>query len=117
MPKVRHVTSWMLHHPDDLDDEQQFQLKQVRTTCVACAATTKRSSMAYVAAQLGPQRSVLKRGRFGDGVARWQLRSRLTARITTQWWSPRLVVVNFRFETRMVAAQPTRLIRIGSRRM
>jgi transposase len=32
-PKVRHVASWMLHHPDDLDDEQRLQLKQVRTTC------------------------------------------------------------------------------------
>jgi transposase len=33
VPKVRHVTSWMLHHPDDLDDDQQLQLKQVRATC------------------------------------------------------------------------------------
>jgi transposase len=38
-PKVRHVTSWMLHHPDDLDDEQQLQLKQVRTTCPHLDAT------------------------------------------------------------------------------
>jgi transposase len=33
VPKVRHVTSWMLHHPDDLDDDQQLQLTQVRTAC------------------------------------------------------------------------------------
>lgn len=33
VPKVRHVTSWMLHHPDDLDDEQRLQLKQARTAC------------------------------------------------------------------------------------
>jgi transposase len=33
VPKVRPVTSWMLHHPDDLDDEQRLQLKQVRATC------------------------------------------------------------------------------------
>ncbi|HEY0808101.1 MAG TPA: ISL3 family transposase [Pseudonocardiaceae bacterium] len=39
VPKVRHVTSWMLHHPDDLDDEQQLQLKQVRTVCPHLDAT------------------------------------------------------------------------------
>jgi transposase len=33
VPKVRHVASWMLHHPYDLDDEQRLGLKQVRTTC------------------------------------------------------------------------------------
>lgn len=38
-PKVRHVTSWMLHHPDDLDDDQRLQLKQVRTTCPHLDAT------------------------------------------------------------------------------
>lgn len=38
-PKVRHVTSWMLHHPDDLDDDQQLQLKQVRTACPHLDAT------------------------------------------------------------------------------
>jgi transposase len=39
VPKVRHVTSWMLHHPDDLDDDQQSQLKQVRTACPHLDAT------------------------------------------------------------------------------
>jgi transposase len=39
VPKVRHVTSWMLHHPDDLDDEQHLQLKQVRTACPHLDAT------------------------------------------------------------------------------
>jgi transposase len=38
-PKVRHVASWMLHHPDDLDDEQRLQLKQVRTACPHLDAT------------------------------------------------------------------------------
>jgi hypothetical protein len=33
VPKVRQVTSWMLHQPDDLDDEQRLGLKQVRSTC------------------------------------------------------------------------------------
>jgi transposase len=38
-PKVRHVASWMLHHPDDLNDEQRLQLKQVRTACPHLDAT------------------------------------------------------------------------------
>jgi transposase len=38
-PKVRHVTSWMLHHPDDLDDEQRLGLKQARATCPHLDAT------------------------------------------------------------------------------
>jgi transposase len=38
-PKVRHVASWMLHHPDDLDDEQRLLLKQVRTACPHLDAT------------------------------------------------------------------------------
>jgi transposase len=32
-PKVRHVASWMLHHPDDLDEEQRLGLEQVRAAC------------------------------------------------------------------------------------
>jgi transposase len=39
VPKVRHVTSWMLHHPDDLDEEQRLQLKQVCTICPHLDAT------------------------------------------------------------------------------
>lgn len=38
-PKVRHIASWMLHHPDNLDDEQRLQLKQVRTACSHLDAT------------------------------------------------------------------------------
>jgi transposase len=36
---VRHVSSWMLHHPDDLDDEKRLQLKQVRAACPHLDAT------------------------------------------------------------------------------
>jgi transposase len=38
-PKVRHVTSWMLHRPDDLDDDQRLQLTQVCTACPHLDAT------------------------------------------------------------------------------
>jgi hypothetical protein len=31
--------SWRLHHPGDLDNDQQFQSKQVRTTCPHLDAT------------------------------------------------------------------------------
>ncbi|MGH3914186.1 MAG: ISL3 family transposase [Pseudonocardiaceae bacterium] len=38
-PKVRHVASWMLHHPEDLDEDQHLQLTQVRTACSHLDAT------------------------------------------------------------------------------
>lgn len=38
-PKVRPITSWMLRHPDDLDDHQRLQLKQVRSACPHLDAT------------------------------------------------------------------------------
>ena len=43
VPKVRHVASWMLRHPDDLDDEQQFHLKQARARCPDLDATAAQS--------------------------------------------------------------------------
>ena len=33
VPKVRRITSWLLHRPNDLDEDQQLQLKQILTTC------------------------------------------------------------------------------------
>ena len=33
------ITSWMLRHPEDLDIEQQLQLKQVLTACPPLDAT------------------------------------------------------------------------------
>jgi transposase len=38
-PKVRHVASWMLRHPDDLDDDQRLGLKQARAACPHLDAT------------------------------------------------------------------------------
>jgi hypothetical protein len=32
VPKVRQVASWMLRHPNDLDDKQQLQLKEARAS-------------------------------------------------------------------------------------
>jgi transposase len=32
-PKVRDVASWILRHPDSLDDDQQATLKEVRAAC------------------------------------------------------------------------------------
>jgi hypothetical protein len=33
VPKVRHVTNWILRRHDDLDPDEQIRLKQVRTQC------------------------------------------------------------------------------------
>jgi hypothetical protein len=38
-PKVRHITTWMLRHPDDLDTEEQVKLKQVLASCPHLEAT------------------------------------------------------------------------------
>src|SRR5262245_42893754 len=32
-PKVRHVTTWLLRRPDDLDDTEQATLANIRGTC------------------------------------------------------------------------------------
>jgi transposase len=39
VPKVRHVSSWMLRHPDDLDTDDQLALKQVLACCPHLDAT------------------------------------------------------------------------------
>jgi transposase len=39
VPKVRQITSWMLRRPEDLDAEEQLQLKQVRACCPHLEAT------------------------------------------------------------------------------
>jgi hypothetical protein len=33
VPKVRPIASWLLRHPDERDDEEQLQLKQVLAAC------------------------------------------------------------------------------------
>ena len=33
IPNVRDITSWMLHHPDNITDDEQLGLKQVLASC------------------------------------------------------------------------------------
>lgn len=39
VPKVRRITSWMLRRPEDLETEEQLQLKQVPASCPHLDAT------------------------------------------------------------------------------
>ncbi|MGH3814015.1 MAG: ISL3 family transposase [Pseudonocardiaceae bacterium] len=39
LPQVRQITSWLLRRPEDLDTEQQLQLKQVLASCPHLDAT------------------------------------------------------------------------------
>jgi transposase len=39
VPKVRQITSWMLRRPEDLDTDEQLQLKQVLASCPHLDAT------------------------------------------------------------------------------
>ncbi len=55
------MTSWMLHHPDDLDDEQRLQLQQVRATCPHLDAT---------AGHVGVFADILT-GRHGERLDAW----------------------------------------------
>jgi transposase len=61
VPKVRHITSWMLHHPDDLDDEERLTLKQVLTSCPHLETTA-----AHVRAF-----AEMLTGRHGDRLDSW----------------------------------------------
>jgi transposase len=61
VPKVRHVVSWMLRHPDDLDDEQQLHLKQARASCPELDATA-----AHVSAF-----AAMLTGRHGERLESW----------------------------------------------
>ena len=61
VPKVRQITSWMLRHSEDLDIEQQLQLKQVLTACPHLDAT---------ATHVATFAEILT-GRHGDRLDSW----------------------------------------------
>jgi transposase len=61
VPKVRQITSWMLRHPEDLDTDQQLQLKQVLAACPHLEAT---------ATHVGTFAEMLT-GRHGDRLDSW----------------------------------------------
>jgi transposase len=41
-PKVRHIASWLLRHPDELDAEEQQNLKQILASCPHLDTTSAR---------------------------------------------------------------------------
>lgn len=61
IPKVRRVTSWMLHRPEDLTDDEQLGLKQVLASCQHLEAT---------AAHVTSFAEMLT-GRHGDRLNSW----------------------------------------------
>jgi transposase len=61
VPKVRQITSWMLRRPEDLDTEEQLQLKQVLAACPHLDATA-----AHVAAF-----AEMLTGRHGERLDAW----------------------------------------------
>ncbi|WAM19537.1 ISL3 family transposase (plasmid) [Rhodococcus sp. JS3073] len=61
IPKVRTVTSWMLHHPDNLTDDEQLGLKQVLASCQHLETT---------AAHVTSFAEMLT-GRHGDRLGSW----------------------------------------------
>ncbi|MFC9769312.1 ISL3 family transposase [Rhodococcus jostii] len=63
VPKVRTITSWMLHHPDTLTDDEQLGLKQVLASCQHLETTA-----AHVTAF-----AEMLTGRHGDRLASWMV--------------------------------------------
>lgn len=61
VPKARHISSWMLRHPDELDTDEQLRLKQVLTTCPHLDMT---------AAHVGAFAHMLT-GRHGELLDKW----------------------------------------------
>ena len=61
IPKVRTITSWMLHHPDNLTDDEQLGLKQVLASCQHLETT---------AAHVTSFAEMLT-GRHGDRLGSW----------------------------------------------
>ncbi|MGV9864084.1 transposase [Rhodococcus koreensis] len=61
IPKVRTITSWMLHHPDNLTDDEQLGLKQVLASCQHLETT---------AAHVTSFAEMLT-GRHGDRLSSW----------------------------------------------
>jgi transposase len=61
VPKVRQITSWLLRRPEDLDTDEQLQLKQVLASCPHLDAT---------ATHIGTFAEMLT-GRHGDRLDSW----------------------------------------------
>jgi transposase len=61
VPKVRPIASWLLRHPDELDAEEQLQLKQVLAACLHLQETA-----AHVTAF-----AEMLTGRHGDRLDAW----------------------------------------------